>query len=400
MCAFNRLISWVVVSVAIVGLAGCGGPEPGAAFYGDQGGEKLMAAEGNAKLPLRARKEMAFYKLKNPRKGARKFGKESLLVDWELAKTGERLPISIAVNPVKERHQLVNVDVDVRNATQGTVTLEIAFGAGSLADVPTDVEFYFVVRGDRTSDGPFKVSNSVTLGAAAKTYARNWTSEEIERIGKMWPAGTTLRGAVAGNQAAPNKQIASPPPSAPPPGQNVATGPGRFPPPGTPPGFPPGRPARPPQPPVSASVGVGEDTEWLGSTSGGNPQRLVEKERPLLGFNFSMGDWAGGPCLSRLVPVFANEPPPGGQKQILAKSGYAVAGLEVNADKVVRGVRAVLMKLKPDGTLDAADTLTSDWAGVPGTAAKKLGGDGRRMLGVHLRQGLVVDGLSVVMEKH
>ena len=119
----------------------------------------------------------------------------------------------------------------------------------------------------------------------------------------------------------------------------------------------------------------------------------------LLGFNYAMGDWAGGPCLAKVIPIYSTEPPGDNQMQVIADAGYVVGGLQVNADKVVRGVRLVLMKLKEDGTLDPADTHTSAWAGVATDSPTKLGGDGRRLLGVHLRQGLIVDAIAAVVEK-
>ena len=57
------------------------------------------------------------------------------------------------------------------------------------------------------------------------------------------------------------------------------------------------------------------------------------------------------------------------------------------------------MKLNADGTLNAADSYLSELVGATAAAPQKLGGDGRRMLGVHLRQGLIIDAIAVVMQK-
>ena len=351
-------------------IAGCGTDlEPGAPFYGNQGNEHVMPAEGNGKLPLRARKELAFYTLKNPRKSERRFGKESLSVDWEVFKTGESQQVSIVVHPANEQPQVVNVSSDFRNSKQGTVTLEVAFGFGSRADVPTNVEFYLVAHDWRIGDLQFKVSNSVTLGSASYTYARNWSQEEIDRISKVWPAPNGgSSNAPGGVPTVPQTAVAQP--------GNVVQ-----------PGLTPAAPV------------LGVDTEWLGNSTGGSPQRFAQKEKPLLGFNYALGDWAGGPCLAKLIPIYSTEPPGDNQMQVIAEEGYVVGGLQVNADKVVRGVRLVLMKLNEDGTLDPADTHTSDWAGVATGSPTKLGGDGRKLLGVHLRQGLIVDAIAAVVEK-
>lgn len=392
--------------------SGCGDDGPGAAYYGDQGGERVLSAEGNAKNPLRSRKDQPFFTLKNPRKGARKFGKESLSVDWEESKTGQRpQEIFMVLKPVNERMQEVNLHID-RSEKQGTVTLEVAFGAGSMADVPTNVEFYLATRSNSFSDLVFKLSNSVTLGTADYTYARNWTGQEVERIAKVVGPPPSASSSVAATNPPTTPQTSSPPatttaqnsspPSGFPPGRLPdGRGPGMappfgFPPQGSPPpGFPPGQPSQgPPQ-----TFDLGEDTEWIGNTTGGNPQRRAEKDKPLLGFNYSMGNWAGGPCLSKLIPIYSLDPPMGDQKQIAAKPGYAAAGLQVHADKVVRGVQVIFMKLNDDGTLNSAETYLSDLAGVTSESPKKLGGDGRKMIGVHVRQGIIIDAVSAVMEK-
>lgn len=357
---FNVLALSLIVTLTIC-IAGCGtDPGPGAPFYGNQGNERVLPAEGNGKLPLRARKEMAFYRLKNPRKGERKFGKESLSIDWEVSKTGDpQQQVSIVIHPAKEQPQVVNVSSDFRNSKQGTISLEVAWGFGRMADVPTNVEFYLVVRDYRVSDLQFKVSNSVTLGSAGYTYARNWSQEELDRISRAWP--------LSGSPPTGGPAVASPAAS---------------------------QPALP-----IASSDIGVDTEWLGDSTGGSSQRMAQKDKPLLGFNYAMGDWAGGPCLSKLIPIYTLDPPGDNQKQLTAGPGFVVGGLHVNADNVVRGVQLVFMKIKDDGTLDSENTYTSEWAGVATNSPRKLGGDGRRMLGVHLRQGLIVDSMAAVMEK-
>ena len=404
-----------------VSCASCGDSGPGAAYYGDQGGEKVLRADGNGKNPLRARKDQAFFKLKNARKGARKFGKESLSVDWEEVKTGERpREIFVVVKPVNEKLQEVDFRID-HHEKQGTITLEVAFGAGSMADVPTNVEFYLATRSNALSDLSFKLSNSVTLGTAEYTYARNWTQQETDRIAKVVGPPPSASAIAASNPAptAPANTQAPPAvgtspgggaqPSGMPPGAFPGgRGPGTVAPPGFPAsGFPPpgvvaeGFPPPGSAPPATGPqlpADVGQDTEWVGNTSGGSPQRRGEKYKPLLGFNYAIGNWAGGPCLSTLIPIYSADPPTGDHKQVVAKPGYAVAGLEVHADKVVRGVQVIFMKQNADGTLNSSDSYLSEVAGATTSSPRKLGGDGRRMLGIHVRQGLIIDAIAAVMQ--
>lgn len=375
----NIMVGLLVVAVGLGG-GGCKDSGPGAAYYGDQGGEKVLSAEGNGKNPLRARKEQPFFKLKNLRKGGRKFGKESLSVDWEETKTGERPQSMFMVVKSPDKHFRASQEVSFRAAPgekSGTVTLEVAFGAGSMADMPVDVELYLAARNFQWSDLSFKLSNSVKLGSAEYTYARNWTEQETERIAKViGPPATTGAAATA------TAGTAKTPPNAP---AATATAANNNPAPGS------------STPQLAADFG--EDTAWAGNPSGGSPQRTGDKDKPLLGFNYRMGDWAGGPCLAKLIPVFSNSTPPSDQKQVLAKPGYAAAGLQVHADTVVRGVQVIFMKLNADGTLNPADSYVSEIAGATSATPQKLGGDGRRMVGVHLRQGLIIDALAVVMQK-
>jgi hypothetical protein len=65
----------------------------------------------------------------------------------------------------------------------------------------------------------------------------------------------------------------------------------------------------------------------------------------------------------------------------------------------VYAVQLIYMKLKPDGTLDPKDTYTTEWLGPESTGKViKLGGDGKRVIGINCRSGAILDGLALVME--
>ena len=83
----------------------------------------------------------------------------------------------------------------------------------------------------------------------------------------------------------------------------------------------------------------------------------------------------------------------------VAKPGYAVAGAEVYSDKYVDGVKLIYAKQKADGTLDLNYSYTGALLGHPGPNTKVLAKDGRKVLGIHLRQGAILDGLALVVEK-
>jgi hypothetical protein len=123
--------------------------------------------------------------------------------------------------------------------------------------------------------------------------------------------------------------------------------------------------------------------------------------RPLLGVEFRLGEFGGEKCLGDIVPVFALADPskiPQGQR-IVAKAGYAVSGAEVRSNRYVDSIKLHFRRLRPDGTLDPADSYTSDWFGEPGTQGRiiTLGNEGPRVIGIYLRAGLVVDGFALVL---
>ena len=89
---------------------------------------------------------------------------------------------------------------------------------------------------------------------------------------------------------------------------------------------------------------------------------------------------------------------PGGGREV-AKKGYAVAGAEVFAGKNVDGVKLIYAKTRADGSLDLKDSYSGVLIGYKGPTAKILGNDGRKVLGIHMRQGAVLDGLALVAEK-
>jgi hypothetical protein len=83
----------------------------------------------------------------------------------------------------------------------------------------------------------------------------------------------------------------------------------------------------------------------------------------------------------------------------VARKGYAVAGAEVNADKYVNGLRLLFRRVKPDGTLDEKDAYAGEWIGVaPAGKATTLVNDGRRVLGIRIQRGAIVDRFALVVE--
>jgi hypothetical protein len=169
---------------------------------------------------------------------------------------------------------------------------------------------------------------------------------------------------------------------------------------GSPPGLPAGVFGGPMMPGGSVAQPTlprGTATELIGGT-GGMPYHAVGSGAPVLGFGYAMGSWAGEQALAALEPLYASDSTPGPQ-HVIARQGYAVGALEIDAPKYVSAVRVVFMRLGADGRLDPNDSYKSDWIGTPSaTPTRTVGGDGKKVIGVQARRAAVLDALGLVVE--
>jgi len=318
-------------------------------LYGDQGGEKVEAA--NSRVPntvMRARREDSFVKLTNPRVGKTSGPgpkRNALLVDFEVASKGKFDGGTLVLHSDDGGRAEVALS-SIAKRDSGTIELVGVKMFGNIkipknATFPENVEMY-VTRGDDRYDPPskFMVSNSVVMGTIkSTTRPRDWTAEEIGRYTK-------------------------PPPS-----------------------------YRDP----NAHPKIGVDVPTL--PDAGGKFRFVDPDGRLLGLDYSMGEWEKQKTVARLTPVYSLDQPKSHTDRSVARNGYAVAGVEVNADKYVNGIRLLFRRVKPDGTLDAKDAYSGEWIGMPATGeATKLVNDGRRVLGIHFQQGAIVDRFALVVE--
>jgi hypothetical protein len=232
------------------------------------------------------------------------------------------------------------------NRDHGTIELIGARQFGNIkipknTTFPENVEFY-VTRIDDRYDPPLKVmvSNAVVMGKMKTiTRARDWTPEEIKRYNK-------------------------PPPS--------YKNPNAYP-------------------------TIGEDVPVL--PPAGGQFRFVDPDGRLLGLDYHLGEWEKRKVVARLTPVYSIDQPKSHSVRSIARKGYAVAGAELNADKFVYGIRLLFRRVKPDGTFDTKDAYAGEWIGVPATGqATKLVNDGRRVLGILIQQGAIVDRFALVVE--
>ena len=163
--------------------------------------------------------------------------------------------------------------------------------------------------------------------------------------------------------------------------------------PGTPTAKPAAKPGAAPKTPKT----LGRDTELIGGT-GGSPFRYVDPAgRAVIGFRYGLGHWAGKAAVSSLKPLY-DRAASGEKNTFFASKGYAVAGMEVVAMGQISVVRAVFMRLTPQGDLDPADSYKSDWIGESTTDPPRLiGGTGERVIGVYGRGGAIIDAMGLVL---
>jgi hypothetical protein len=122
---------------------------------------------------------------------------------------------------------------------------------------------------------------------------------------------------------------------------------------------------------------------------------------PVVGVRYRMGGWGGKPALREIEPLYdrATPPPWPGTFVILAREGYALGAVQVDADDLVRAVRLAFMRIRGD-KLDKSDLYVTDWIGTPASGAPVvLDPKGRPIVGFRGRMAAVVDALGIVVGK-
>ncbi len=152
----------------------------------------------------------------------------------------------------------------------------------------------------------------------------------------------------------------------------------------------------PHRPPVSSR---GKETVLLGGT-GGSPFRSVSPSGdPVVGISHSLGSWGGESAISQLEPRFVRGASGGFVRDAMAREGYAVGDLEIDAGKYVNAVRPVFMRIKPDGSLDPDDSYRGEWIGSPtGKTVRTVNRSGKKVIGICGRRAAVLDSVGLVVE--
>jgi WD40 repeat protein len=143
---------------------------------------------------------------------------------------------------------------------------------------------------------------------------------------------------------------------------------------------------------------AGEDTAFAGG-SGGSRRRTARPGEFLRGIECEAGEVDGTRSITYFSPIFAKERPCRLSQGEVARDGYAVGAVNVDAQRFVHAVQLVFMRVTDKGDLDPNDYYVGEWLGTPaGKQRQTLTGGGRAIIGVHLQKGVVVNALALVVE--
>ncbi len=101
----------------------------------------------------------------------------------------------------------------------------------------------------------------------------------------------------------------------------------------------------------------------------------------------------------RYDPLFEERQSNGPFQAVVAREGYALGAIQVDADSEVRAVRLAFMRIDGD-RLDPKDSYTSEWIGTRTDGKPKtLNGKGARVLGFFGRRTVSIQALGLLIEK-
>jgi hypothetical protein len=135
-----------------------------------------------------------------------------------------------------------------------------------------------------------------------------------------------------------------------------------------------------PNPTISSNtnqkVEVGTRSELIGGAGGFPFSQISPEQKPVLGIQVRMGSWAGIEHLGKVEALYQMARPTPNTTVIVAKSGYVLGGIEINAPKFVDGIRLVFMKQTKTG-VDSSDHYQSNWIGIASLKPTRLEKEGK-----------------------
>ncbi|MDB5328559.1 MAG: hypothetical protein JWM57_4128 [Phycisphaerales bacterium] len=144
-------------------------------------------------------------------------------------------------------------------------------------------------------------------------------------------------------------------------------------------------------------------TKSTPSRGGGDFIRINAEGKSVIGFSVTHGSWGGQKVLRMIQPLY--EKPEASKAKdapqvVLAKDGYALGGLWVNADDTnVIAIRPIFMK-KNATNLDIKSAYVGPWIGtLSGPSRVRFGGTGQFVTGIFGRQGLNTAAIGLVIQE-
>lgn len=148
-------------------------------------------------------------------------------------------------------------------------------------------------------------------------------------------------------------------------------------------------------------AGIKGEQTFLAGGSGGTPfTRISPSGEPVIGLRYRLAEWEDRERVGEIEPLFNREPDPGSGEVLVARDGYAVGLIHVDAEEFVDALAIVFMRLTPEGRLDPSDSYKSDWIGTPtGKPVQTLGSTGAKVVGICGRGAAILDAVGLVLDK-
>ncbi len=165
--------------------------------------------------------------------------------------------------------------------------------------------------------------------------------------------------------------------------------------------------------PLKSDDSAPSRTNFVGVGDAGDPyEDLPSPRRLLVGLTVTISIFNGTPrvpVVGSIQPIYLGSArttdsrvygkAEGKMTTIQAKKGYAVAGIVAKCGLVVDGFKVIFMRVART-SLDTKHSYESDWIGGQGGDEKRLGGDGRPVIGIYGKCGDHPNSLGLIQAKY
>ena len=142
-------------------------------------------------------------------------------------------------------------------------------------------------------------------------------------------------------------------------------------------------------------------TRAVGMVDGERVYYVHPDKRPMVGVRILLGESPRrGKVVVGIVPLYQRQTDVAasdGELVLLAREGYAISELKVNATDVINGVQLVYSRVNSRGFL-VDDSYVSEWIGMPIRGGRSLGGTGRPVYGIWFTRDQAVHSIGLIQE--